>query len=45
MQAERTPIDLVRRAQEALEQRGASVMGVVMNRRRNRIPALIERML
>ena len=45
MEAERTPIGDVARAREALEQRGASILGAVMNKRRLRIPRLLERLL
>jgi Mrp family chromosome partitioning ATPase len=45
MEAERTPIGEVARAREALEQRGASILGVVMNKRRRRIPRLLEKLL
>ncbi len=45
MEAERTPVADVVRAREAVERRGASVLGVVMNKRRHRIPRLLERLL
>lgn len=45
LEAERSPLAEVARAREALGQRGASVMGVVMNKSRQRIPKLLGWML
>jgi Mrp family chromosome partitioning ATPase len=45
LEAERSHLSEVARAREALDQRGASVMGVVMNKSRHRIPTMLGRLL
>lgn len=45
LEAERSNLGGVARAREALEQRGASVLGVVMNKSRRRIPKLLDGLL
>ena len=45
LEAERSKLAEVARAREVLEQRGGSVMGVVLNKSRRRIPALLGRLL
>lgn len=45
LEAERSNLAEVARAREALDQRGATVMGVVMNKSRRRIPSLVGRLL
>lgn len=42
LEAERSPLSEVARAREALERRGASVMGLVMNKSRSRIPRMLR---
>ena len=44
VEAERTALADVSRARTALERRGASVLGMVMNKSRSRIPALFGRL-
>lgn len=45
LEAERTPIAEVTRAREVLEQRGASILGVVMNKSRRRVPKFLGKLL
>ena len=44
-EAERTPVAETLRAREVLEQRGASMLGVVMNKSRRRIPNFLGKLL
>ena len=45
VEAERTRIADVARTRETLEQLGASILGIVLNKRRRRIPRLISRFI
>ena len=45
VQSERTPLADCRQARDVLVQVGASVLGVVLNQRRNRVPGALGRML
>ena len=45
VEAERTRRTEVARAREVLEQLGATMLGVVLNKRRQRVPRFVERML
>ena len=45
LEAERSKLAEVARAREALDKRGASIMGVVLNKSRRRIPRLLGRLL
>jgi len=45
IEAERTPAADVMRARAALEERGASLMGVVLNKSRARVPKVLARVL
>lgn len=43
-EAERTPLSDIRSARAALEQMGGTVLGVVLNKRRRRLPGLLQRL-
>jgi Mrp family chromosome partitioning ATPase len=45
VEAERTHVVDIIRARETLEQLGASIIGLVLNKRRRRIPKFISRFL
>jgi Mrp family chromosome partitioning ATPase len=45
VEAERTPVPDIIRAREVLEQLGASILGVVLNKRRHRVPTFLAKAL
>lgn len=45
VEAEKTPMDTARNTKRQLERSGARVLGVILNKKRNYIPAFLERFL